>query len=89
MANSDVTTLALVCTLSAAINATHAVQTKADPVPRLVASGMAFVGLSVTGALLNRYDFVIALAWVFLIASLVKRGPDFIRTATTVPGRKA
>lgn len=86
MAASDISQLALVTALAAAINASDAVMKGKDATPRLVASGLSFVGLSVAGGLMGRYDFVIALAWVFLLASLVARGPDFVRNTTRVTG---
>jgi len=84
MATGDVSHLALVCGTAAAINATDAVMTGKEVAPRLVASGLAFVSLTVAGGLMGRYDFAIALAWVFLLASLVSRGPAFIRNTTKV-----
>lgn len=86
MAASDVSQLAVVVGLAAAINASDAVMKGKDVAPRLVASGLSFVALSVAGGLMGRYDFVIALAWVFLLASLVTRGPDFVRNTTRVTG---
>lgn len=86
---SDVTQLTLVVGSAALINSVANVKENRDPVPPIVASGVMLGSLALFGELTRRFDLAIALAYVFLIASIVMRGIPLIRTTTSIARSQA
>lgn len=77
MAQDDQGQLTVLMATATAINASYQLSKKRDPVPVVIASGTAFVILSVAGSL-TRYDVVNALAGVYLLGSIVFRATPLI-----------
>lgn len=78
--DSDVSQLFVLSAATALINTANAAKNGKDIVTPLVASGVAFAGLSFVGQLW-RWDLVNAVAGVFLLAAFINRGLPLISGA--------
>lgn len=86
----DATQLGLVVGISTAVNVAYASANGKDAIVPLVAGGVTYVGLSVFGGLTKYYSVAIAVAWVFLLSSLVMRGIPLIqKTSALATGAKS
>lgn len=85
---NDSMNLALVVGTSALINSTYAISKGNDVVVPLVGSGIMFGGLTLVGALTNKWELPIAFAWVFLLASIVGRGIPLITASSNIAKAK-
>lgn len=79
----DATQLALITMVTAAINTANAAKEGKDIVTPLIASGVGYVALSITGQLW-RWDLVNAIAGVILVGAIINRGLPLINGAVTI-----
>ena len=86
---ADVTQLSLVIGSAALINSVANIKENRDAVPPLVASGVMFGTLAVFGELTRKPELSLALAYVFLIASIIMRGIPLIRATNSLANSKA
>lgn len=65
-----------------AINSAYAIKKNKSVVQVLLANGALLVGLSTAGTLTNRRDIFLALAMLYLFASLITRGTYLLQSVT-------
>lgn len=83
MAEQNVSQLMVISVATAVVNTANAAKEGKDIVTPIVASGVAFAGLSFVGQLW-RWDIVNAIAGIFLLGAVINRGLPLISGAVTI-----